>query len=76
MVFNLTCGITVRRVLRLCSPSSPIGIPSIVMQPLVDSIIRAKARASDDFPAPVLPTTPTYMEIQKKLKSWPLDNFL
>ena len=65
MIINLTCGITVRHVLRLCSPSSPIGIPSIVMQPLVDSIIRAKARARDDFPAPVLPITPTYANIEE-----------
>ena len=46
-------------LLRSCSPSVPMSIPSIKILPPVGSANLNNADTSDVFPAPVLPTIPT-----------------
>ena len=46
--------------LSLESPRWAMLTPSIVMQPPAPSMIRNKDKVKDDFPAPVLPTIPTF----------------
>ena len=46
--------------LNLDSPRCEISTPSIVMQPPAPSMIRNKDKVKEDFPAPVLPTIPTF----------------
>lgn len=43
-----------------CSPTHWQSIPSIVILPPSGSASLSNAATSDDFPAPVRPTTPTY----------------
>ena len=57
---TLTCGRIVICDLRSCNPRSAISIPSILIHPSALSIRRNNATVNDDFPAPVLPTTPIY----------------
>ena len=47
--------------LRSSSPIEEMLIPSIRMFPPAGSMMRNIAKASDDLPAPVRPTTPTYV---------------
>jgi hypothetical protein len=54
-----SCGITVILDLKVDKLTSLIFTPSISILPDSSSIIRDKVKASVDFPAPVLPTTPT-----------------
>ena len=54
-----SCGITVTLDLKIYKFTSFISIPSIYIEPDSSSIIRDKVKARVDFPAPVLPTTPT-----------------
>ena len=54
-----TCGIIVSLDRSWWRPIFEMSIPSIIMLPCVASIIRNRESASEDFPAPVLPTTPT-----------------
>lgn len=54
-----TWGIIVNLDLKSLSPSVAMSMPSIQMLPPAASMIRNKESAIDDFPAPVLPTTPT-----------------
>ena len=51
----------VSRDLRSLNPNVLMSIPSIKMDPLSASMIRNNDIVNDDFPAPVRPTTPTYM---------------
>ena len=46
--------------LSLDSPRCAMLTPSIVMLPPVPSMILNKDKVKDDFPAPVLPTMPTF----------------
>jgi hypothetical protein len=46
--------------LSLASPSEAMLMPSILMQPPVPSMILKSDKVSEDFPAPVLPTMPTF----------------
>jgi hypothetical protein len=46
-------------LLKSCNPIVDISIPSITIFPAAASSIRKSAKVKDDFPAPVLPTTPT-----------------
>ena len=41
-------------------PRIPMLTPSISMAPPADSMILKRARVSEDLPAPVLPTIPTF----------------
>ena len=54
----VTCGIVEILLLRVCKPISVMVTPSISTKPS-GSANRNKAAMRDDFPAPVLPTTPT-----------------
>ena len=54
-----TCGMMVILDLRSSSPSTPMLMLSMRMEPPADSMIRNRARVSDDLPAPVRPTIPT-----------------
>lgn len=47
---------------RSSSPMFAIFIPSTTIDPKEASIIRNNAKVSDDLPAPVLPTIPTYKQ--------------
>ena len=53
----------------VCNPNVEISIPSIVILPPADSIILNKLRVSDDFPAPVRPTIPTW-KFKNKSNRW------
>jgi hypothetical protein len=53
-------GIIARRRRRSSSPIVEVLSPSMIMLPLVGSIIRNKASVRLDFPAPVRPTTPIF----------------
>lgn len=55
-----SCGTMVRDCRKSFSPTSPMSMPSIIILPPCDSRARHNASASDDFPAPVRPTTPTF----------------
>lgn len=55
-----TWGMIVMRDLRSWSPMSAILTPSMKIFPLAASKILKIPRASEDFPAPVLPTIPTW----------------
>lgn len=48
------------RDLRSCSPISAMLTPSMKIFPFAASKILKIPRASEDFPAPVLPTIPTW----------------
>ena len=48
------------RLRRSCSPNWEMSTPSMQTRPSAASIIRNKANVTDDFPAPVLPTMPTF----------------
>ncbi len=61
-IFRCTCGIMVIRDLSSCSPISAMFIPSMKIFPFAASRIRKIPRARDDFPAPVLPTIPTWID--------------
>uniref|UniRef100_A0A0K8RF46 Putative abc transporter n=1 Tax=Ixodes ricinus TaxID=34613 RepID=A0A0K8RF46_IXORI len=52
---------TVREERSLRNGTVPISMPSMRMLPLVVLSIRSSASTREDLPAPVLPTTPTYM---------------
>ena len=52
---------------RSLSPIFEMSIPSIVMLPQQDSMMRNKASVIEDFPAPVRPTIPIYMQKQSKV---------
>ena len=54
---------------RSLSPIFEMSIPSIVMLPQQDSMMRNKASVIEDFPAPVRPTIPIYMQKQSKVFS-------
>lgn len=56
---SLTCGMMVILKRRLCRPILAMFIPSMMISPSADSLIRNKPRVRDDFPAPVRPTIPT-----------------
>jgi len=43
-----------------CSPSVEMLTPSMYIAPPAPSMSRNRAKVKDDFPAPVLPTIPTY----------------
>ena len=43
-----------------CNPRDAISTPSMRIEPSAASIIRNRAKVKDDFPAPVLPTIPTF----------------
>lgn len=50
------------------SPIFAILIPSIIISPSAASLIRNKPKVREDFPAPVLPTIPTWWkEIEEDL---------
>ena len=55
-----SCGIIVSRERNAWRPKSAILMPSMVMEPSAASIMRNKPSVSDDLPAPVRPTIPTY----------------
>ena len=55
---QFTCGIIASLDLKSCNPIFEISSSSIKILPDADSIIRNRARVNEDFPAPVLPTTP------------------
>merc|ERR1719234_2557741 len=55
-----SCGMIVSLALRSCRPMVVISLPSMGTLPLVGSIILNSARLRLDFPAPVLPTMPTF----------------
>lgn len=57
---KFTWGIMVSLDLRVWRPSLDMSKPSINMDPPAASIILNRLRVSDDFPAPVRPTTPTF----------------
>lgn len=59
-VILLTCGMMVSLERRSCSPKLAMLMPSITIFPSAASRIRKIPKAKDDFPAPVLPTIPTY----------------
>lgn len=65
-VFLLTWGMMVSLERRSCSPKLAMLMPSITIFPSAASRIRKIPKAKDDFPAPVLPTIPTYKYIQSK----------
>ena len=44
-----------------CNPRDAILIPSMKIEPSAASIMRNRAKVNDDFPAPVLPTIPTFL---------------
>lgn len=50
----------VRADLSFANPSWPMMTSSILMQPPAASIILKSPNVSDDFPAPVRPTIPTF----------------
>lgn len=54
-----TCGITDTDVLKSARPIFFTSMPSMTMSP-VGSTNRRRLTNNVDFPAPVLPTTPTY----------------
>lgn len=53
----------VMRDLRSWSPMSAMLTPSMKIFPFAASKILKIPRASEDFPAPVLPTIPTWKEV-------------
>ena len=55
-----SCGITVSRDLSSWRPSRETSCPSTVTDPPLGSIIRKRARARLDLPAPVRPHTPIF----------------
>ncbi|KAH3687467.1 hypothetical protein WICPIJ_001577 [Wickerhamomyces pijperi] len=57
--------------LKSVSPNLEVLMLSISMWPSTGSIILKMAKASDDFPAPVLPTIPTFSPaLMSKLMSF------
>mmetsp|Transcript_27578 Transcript_27578/g.34120 ORF Transcript_27578/g.34120 Transcript_27578/m.34120 type:complete len:243 (+) Transcript_27578:556-1284(+) len=56
-----SCGITAIFDRSIFRPTLVISIPSIVMEPLLSSTILSNDTIRVDFPAPVLPTTPTLL---------------
>jgi hypothetical protein len=50
----------VRADLRADKPRWAMLIPSMLMEPLAPSMIRKRDNVNEDFPAPVLPTIPTF----------------
>lgn len=58
-----TWGMIVMRDLRSWSPMSAMLTPSMKIFPLAASKILKIPRASEDFPAPVLPTIPTWKSV-------------
>ena len=59
---TLAWGMIVIADLSLESPRCAMLTPSILMQPPEPSMIRNKDKVIDDFPAPVLPTMPTFSD--------------
>ena len=57
---HCTCGMMVILDLRSFKPNTEMLILSMKIEPPADSMIRNRARVSDDLPAPVRPTIPTY----------------
>ena len=57
---HCTCGMMVILDLRSSKPNTEMLILSMKIEPPADSMIRNRARVSDDLPAPVRPTIPTY----------------
>lgn len=58
-----TWGMIVMRDLRSWRPMSAMSTPSIKIFPFAASKILKIPRASEDFPAPVLPTIPTWKKL-------------
>ena len=58
------------RDLKSLSPIVAMSIPSIRIAPRTDSMIRNSANVSEDLPAPVLPTIPTYKGGDKDTTKW------
>ena len=54
----------VSRERRAWSPRSAMFVPSMVMDPPAASMMRKRPSVSDDFPAPVRPTIPTFHQIK------------
>lgn len=44
-----------------CNPREAISIPSIDIDPFTASMMRNNDNVKEDFPAPVLPTMPTFV---------------
>ena len=55
--------------LRQCNPILLVSFPSMIICPDAASMIRNRDKATDDLPAPVLPTTPIW-------KNYSATNFL
>ena len=55
-----SCGMMVIRDRRSCNPNEAMLWSSIMMEPPAASTIRNSPNVSEDLPAPVLPTMPTY----------------
>lgn len=73
---TITWGIIESFDLSECNPIFEISKPSIIILPLADSMMRNKARVSEDFPAPVRPTTPIYINSMLKSTVCRLTDFL
>lgn len=56
-----SCGITVTRDRRISRLTFDMSTPSIKIVPVSSSTSLDKVKPSVDFPAPVRPTTPTFM---------------
>lgn len=57
---SASCGIALKPCRSVSSPIVESSTPSMTIRPLHGSTIRKSACSKDDFPAPVLPTTPIY----------------
>ena len=66
IILDRTCGMMVSLDLSRCSPIELMSLPSMIICPDAASMIRNKDKATDDLPAPVLPTTPTCTKGTKK----------
>lgn len=55
-----TWGMIVIRPRKSCNPSRPMFCPSMKIVPFAASMRRKRANVSDDLPAPVRPTIPTW----------------